>query len=194
MTRLATASLHFELWKPLRKPLASVGIDTQLNMVSTHPATNPSKGKFASKHVHQEHMESCTTLPLVPPPPSLPTHNPYTSHPSSSPGFSLKTPNAPGRTSVLSNGVRVAVFGSSSSSSHNSSSSISEGFKRPPTFLARSRSSSLALAAAASRSSVNSSALSPENSLREMRKSRKIILNRPRSEFVAKRPSMNDAM
>lgn len=52
----------------------------------------------------------------------------------------------------------------------------------------------MTLAAAASRSSEYSSALSSENSLREMRKSRRMVLNRPRSEFVANRPSINDAM
>jgi hypothetical protein len=93
-----------------------------------------------------------------------------------------------------SKAVRVAVFVSSSTSSHNSSSSISDGFKRPPTFIARSRSCSLAALAACSRSSANSSALSPENSFSEMRKSRRITLNRFRSELVAKSPSMNDAI
>lgn len=60
--------------------------------------------------------------------------------------------------------------------------------------MARSRSSSLALFAACSRSSAKSSALSPENSLSEMRKSRKMTLKRLRSEFVANSPSMNDAI
>jgi hypothetical protein len=90
--------------------------------------------------------------------------------------------------------VRVATVVSSSTSSHNSSSSISDGFKRPPTFIALSRSSSFAFEAACSRSSAKSSALSPENSFSEMRKSRRMILNRLRSELVAKRPSMNDAI
>lgn len=90
--------------------------------------------------------------------------------------------------------MRVATFVSSSASNHNSSSSISEGFSRPPTFIARSRSSSFALDAACSRSSAKSSALSPENSFNEIRKSRRMILKRLRSEFVAKRPSMNDAI
>ena len=123
-----------------------------------------------------------------------PTHSPYISHPSSSSKVWLKTPATSELTLASSNGVRVAVFGCRSSSSHNSSSSISEGFKRPPTFIARCRSSSLALAAAASRSSVKSSALSPENSLSEIRKSRRMILKRARSELVAKSPSMKDAI
>jgi hypothetical protein len=100
----------------------------------------------------------------------------------------------PSSVPLLSNGVRVAMFVFSSTSSHNSSSSISDGFRRPPTFIARSRSCSLAALAACSRSSAKSSALSPENSFSEMRKSRRITLNRFRSELVAKRPSMNDAI
>ena len=92
----------------------------------------------------------------------------------------------------LSYGVRVATPVSKSSSRHNSSSSISDGLSRPPTFMARSRSSSFALAAACSRSSAKSSALSPENSLSEIRKSRSITLKRLRSLLVANSPSMKE--
>jgi hypothetical protein len=60
--------------------------------------------------------------------------------------------------------------------------------------MARSRSSSFALEAACSRSSAKSSALSPENSFNEMRKSLKMILNRFRSELVANKPSINNAI
>lgn len=83
-----------------------------------------------------------------------------------------------------------ATLASSSSFSHSSSSSISDGFSRPPTLLARSRSCSLAALAACSRSSANNSALSPENSLSEMRKSRRMSLKRVRSPLLARRPSM----
>jgi hypothetical protein len=48
--------------------------------------------------------------------------------------------------------------------------------------------------AACSRSSAYSSALSPENSFNEMRKSRRMILKRLRSELVANSPSMNEAI
>ena len=123
----------------------------------------------------------------------LGTHKPYMSHPSRPSSERLLPADSWGARS-LSYGVRVATFASNSTSSHNSSSSISEGFNRPPTFMARSRSCSFAVFAACSRSSRNNSALSPENSFKEIKKSRRMTLKRLRSELVAKSPSMNDAI
>ena len=88
--------------------------------------------------------------------------------------------------------VRVAFSMLSSSSSHSSSSSISEGFNKPPTFIIRSRSCSLASLAACSRSSAKSSALSPANSLSDMRKSLRINLNLLRSLLCVKRLSIKE--
>jgi len=123
----------------------------------------------------------------------LGTHKPYMSHPSRPSSERLLPADSWGARS-LSYGARVATFASNSTSSHNSSSSISEGFNRPPTFMARSRSCSFAVFAACSRSSRNNSALSPENSFKEIKKSRRMTLKRLRSELVAKSPSMNDAI
>jgi hypothetical protein len=112
-------------------------------------------------------------------------HSIHRNHPNASYCHSFLRPGP-------SPGARVAILASNSSSRHNSSSSISDGFNRPPTFIARSRSSFFAWVAACSRSSAKSSVLSPENSFKEIRKSRRITLNRVRSELVAKSPSMKE--
>ena len=123
------------------------------------------------------------------------SYKPYISHPSKIPSSFLPVidvADAGLPDSCASRGTTFEISALNSSPSHSSSSwSRSAGLSSPPTFLARSISASFWACCAISRSSVKSSALSPENSRRLIRKSRSVVLNLFTSLLYRNRPSMN---
>lgn len=104
-------------------------------------------------------------------------HSPYISQPSNPSAGPRWLGHVQGGTDTSASVALYSVL--SSSSSHNSSSSWSRsaGLRRPPTLESRSRSADLIARSCASFSSAKSSALSPENSLSWIKKSRRFNLN-----------------
>ena len=123
------------------------------------------------------------------------SYKPYISHPSKAPSSFLPVvdvADAGPPSSCAFRGTTSEISALSSSPSHSSSSwSRSAGLSSPPTFFALSISASFWACCAISRSSVKSSALSPENSRRLIKKSRSVVLNLFTSLLYRNRPSMN---